>query len=221
MSVLFRKIFVGGGQHQLDAVQLVDLAGARIVIHGHDIGLREGLAELLDHAFSHHMVGEAAEGLRADNVGDIAMDQLNHLAGQKPPLAGLVAGRYERLGIIDQRVERRRGIEPLAGSQSLAERLSEALQQPHGGFAQRLSRLAKAQMVRLENAVICAVHEEVQHIRADRLGALGLQQIHDVVVGGGEEFHENLSHDADPRFLHGFIQLYFIEILDDCLYIFL
>ena len=37
------KILFGGGEHQLDTVELVDFAGARVVVHGGDIGLRVSL----------------------------------------------------------------------------------------------------------------------------------------------------------------------------------
>ena len=48
-------------------------------------------AQLLDDAFSDDMVGQAAEGLGADDIVDAAVDQFQHLTGQEPALTGLVS----------------------------------------------------------------------------------------------------------------------------------
>ena len=85
-------------QHQFDPVQLIYLAGAGIVVDGYDIGLWISLSQRLDDALAHHMVGQAAEGLCADDVGHVIVDQLHHFPGQEPPLAGLVSDGYDRLG---------------------------------------------------------------------------------------------------------------------------
>ncbi len=74
------QVFLCCGEHQLDTVQLVYLAGSRIVVDGYDIGLGIFFADLLDHAFSHNMVWKAGEGLGADNVWRIAVNQLQHLS---------------------------------------------------------------------------------------------------------------------------------------------
>ena len=44
-----------------------------------------------DHALADDVVGQAAEGLRADDVFRARMDKLEHLGGEKPALAHLVA----------------------------------------------------------------------------------------------------------------------------------
>ena len=59
------QVLLGGGQHQLDPVELVDLGSARIVVDGRYIGLGIEPADLLDDALAHDVVGEAAEGLDA------------------------------------------------------------------------------------------------------------------------------------------------------------
>ncbi len=46
-------------QHQFYPVDLVDFAGTGIVVDGNDVGFRESLAQLLDHAFSYHMIRHA------------------------------------------------------------------------------------------------------------------------------------------------------------------
>ena len=60
---------LGIGQHQLDPVFLIDPGSARIVIHTDDVGLRQTVFDLPHHSFTHHMIGQAAEGLRADDIG--------------------------------------------------------------------------------------------------------------------------------------------------------
>ena len=52
----------------------------------------------------------------------------------------------------------------------------------------------------LEVLVVEAVEQEVQKIRNYRLSALALQKLHQIVVGGGQEFHQDLAHHAYPWF---------------------
>ena len=70
------------------------------------------MADLLDDAFTNDMVGQAAEGLGADDIVDSAVDQFEHLTGQEPALAGLVSERDNILGIFCQilNVGRRREV---------------------------------------------------------------------------------------------------------------
>ena len=56
-------ILVGGGDHQLDAVQLVHLRGAWIVVDGNYIGHRVLAAQFGKHAPANHMVRQAGERL--------------------------------------------------------------------------------------------------------------------------------------------------------------
>ena len=83
-------------QHELDPVQLIDFRCARVVVDRCNIGLRISGPELLDDAFPDDVVGQAGEGLDADDVGDTALDEFQHLAGQEPSLAGLISGRGDR-----------------------------------------------------------------------------------------------------------------------------
>ena len=76
------QVLLGGSQHQFDPVELVDLGSTRIVVDGRYIGLGIEPADLLDDALAHDVVGEAAEGLDADDVGNAALYKLHHLAGQ-------------------------------------------------------------------------------------------------------------------------------------------
>ena len=88
---LFVVLHLGGGDHELDAVELIDLAGAGIVIDGDDIGLGVAASDLTEHALAHHVVGQTGEGLAAHDVGHAVLDELDHLSGEQPALPGLVA----------------------------------------------------------------------------------------------------------------------------------
>ena len=57
------------GQHQLDAVLLVDLGGAGVIVDGYDVGVGVVVLQAAHHALAHDVVGQAAEGLGADDVG--------------------------------------------------------------------------------------------------------------------------------------------------------
>ena len=113
------QILIRRRQHQLNPIELIHLTGPRIIIDGHNIGERIPLPDLLDHPFSHHMIGQAAEGLTADDIARTAFDQLDHLAGQKPPFAGLIADIDDRLRIFHQLIDTHRGMEPGAFLESL------------------------------------------------------------------------------------------------------
>ncbi len=95
----------GVGQHQLDAVLLVDLGGAGVVVDGHDIAPGVVVLELADHALAHDVVGQAAEGLGADDVGHAGVDELQHLGGEEPALAHLVAVAQVALDVAVELVE--------------------------------------------------------------------------------------------------------------------
>lgn len=75
-----RDILLCGGQHQLDAVQLIHLAGAGVIVNGNDIGLRIAPSELFYDTFSDDVVRQAAKWLGTYNIGRAALEQLQHLA---------------------------------------------------------------------------------------------------------------------------------------------
>ena len=52
---------MGRSQHKFDAVQLVDFAGAGVIIDGDDIRLLILTAQLFDDALAHDVVWQAAE----------------------------------------------------------------------------------------------------------------------------------------------------------------
>lgn len=75
------QILLGGGEHELDSVELVDFAGTGIVINCHDVGGRICLPQGLDNALTYDVVRQAAEGLGTYDVRYAFLDQLDHLTG--------------------------------------------------------------------------------------------------------------------------------------------
>ena len=72
-------VLLGHANHKLNAVELVDLGCTGVVIHRDDVALGMLAAQLLDHGLAHHVVGQAREGLRADDVGRAVVNQVEHL----------------------------------------------------------------------------------------------------------------------------------------------
>lgn len=83
------------------------------------------LLQLLDDALADNMVGQASEGLGADNIGYAGVNQLQHLTGQKPSFSGLVAKGNKFLCHIRQLPDPGRRGEVFALFQLLAGSLAE------------------------------------------------------------------------------------------------
>ena len=82
-----------------------------------------------------------------------------------------------------------------------AGRVPHLFQEPDAQIAQPGGLLAHTQLLSLEVGVVEAVEEEVQKIGNDSLCSLAFQQIHQIVVGCGQKFDEDLADDADPGLL--------------------
>ena len=91
LGILRLQILLGRSQHQFNTVQLVNFTGTWIVVYSDDIGFWIALSKFLDHTFSDNVVWHAAKWLGADDIFNTAVDQLQHLAGQKPAFASLVS----------------------------------------------------------------------------------------------------------------------------------
>lgn len=77
----FIQIFIGGRQHQLDPVELIDFTCARIIVDGDNVGVRIASAEFFDDTLSDDMVRQAGKWLCADDVRSTAVNQFEHLSG--------------------------------------------------------------------------------------------------------------------------------------------
>lgn len=68
------EVFLCRGEHKFNAVQLVYLGSAGVIVDGNNVGKWVLMAYLLDDAFAHHMVRQTAKGLCAYNVRSAGMD---------------------------------------------------------------------------------------------------------------------------------------------------
>ena len=62
------QILLGGGEHELDSVELVDFAGTGIVVDGHNVCVRILVADFLNDTLAYDMVRKACKRLCADAV---------------------------------------------------------------------------------------------------------------------------------------------------------
>ena len=142
------------------------------------------------------MVGQAAEGLRADDVAIAAADQLDHLAREEPALAHLAAVADEGLHhLLDLQI--RRGGMVAGGLAQRVERiglkhLEVTKQHLH---EQLLEGIAAVELDVLEAIVHLEEHEAHQRGHVD-LAVLRAQEQLEVVVGQRGVFGVDLAHDA-------------------------
>ena len=191
---------VRGGDHELEPVELIDLTGARVVVDADDVGLRVAAADLAEHALADDVVGQAAEGLAAHDVRRAVLDELDHLRGQQPPLARLVAQGEDLRGLVHHVGAGGLDVEgPPAGGERRPRRRLDLLQEPDGGLVPGHGIHSDAVGVGLPLGGDRTAEEEGEQPRNDGLAALGLDLIDDVIVGVGLEFDQNLSDDADAR----------------------
>ena len=74
---LLLQVLIRSRKHQLNTIELVDLRSARIVVNRHNIRLRILLADCLNNTLADNMVRQARERLDADDIVNIAVDQLD------------------------------------------------------------------------------------------------------------------------------------------------
>ena len=181
-SHFFFQILLRCGQHQFDAVELVDFAGTGIVIDCHDVGYRIAAAQLFDHAFSYDMVWKAGKWLDTYDIVCPAVDQLQHFSCEKPPFPSLVADRDNRLSIVYQIIDvgRRREMPTLFESPG-----GGTTQESKGANAKRRQSgvsLAHTEIFCFVNLIIEAVEHKVQKIGDDSFCPFRLQQLYQMVV---------------------------------------
>ena len=212
--LFFIEVFNSRRKHQLDSVQLIDFAGTGIVIHRDNVGFGEAVAQFLDDTLADNMVRQAGERLCADDVVRAAVDQLDHLAGQEPSLAALVADGYEGLRVLGQLADMRGRSEALAFCQRPAGGLAQIFQRVHSQISHECGTLRAAQVLCLVIRIEGTVGEEIQQIRHHSFRSLTLQQIYQLIIRQRQELNENLTDDADSRLLHILMDRKGIELVD-------
>ena len=159
------------------------------------------MTQLFDNTLTYDVVWQAGKRLTAYDVVDARVDQLYHLAGQEPSLAGLVAVGYDRFCIFCCLIDACRRCKVLAFFQCFVGGSTEFFQRPDTQIGFGCGRFLHAQFLCFEIVVIEAVEEEVQQIRNNSLCTFGFQKISQIVVCHRHEFYKNLAYDTYLRFL--------------------
>ena len=118
---------MGCGHHQFDPVQLVYVAGARIVIDGGDVSQGAVFAQRFLHPLPGHVVGKAGEGLETGDVLHPAVDEFDHFAGKQPSFSALISQRDHLPGLGRQLLDVQWPVKPLAAVQGLPRGLAKPL----------------------------------------------------------------------------------------------
>ena len=194
-------VLVRGGDHQLDAVELVHLGGTRVVVDRDDVGLRVLSAQLGEHAASHHVVRQAGERLRTDDVRRPVLDQFDHLADQQPAFTGLGAQRDHPLRLGGQLGDGLGHVElAVRRGQRLAHRTLVLLDQPDAELLAGPPEVgAQTEVLPLVVGGVHALQEERSQAGQHGLAALLLDHPHCVVVGIRLELDQNLADHPDSR----------------------
>ena len=93
-------ILLGNRNHKFDAVELVDLGCAGVIVNGHDVALGVHLSQALDNGLTDHMVRQARKGLCAYDIGRAGIDKIAHLGREQPTLAHGIAEGENLLGLL-------------------------------------------------------------------------------------------------------------------------
>ena len=159
------------------------------------------------------MVGQAAEGLGADDVVGAGVNQLQHLRGEQPALAHLAALAQIALDQLPELGEVAGGAE--AGLFQRSDHVVLALfDVVHKEFADFLFGEAAAVDVHIHDPVVDFKDHKVRQAGHHRLCALRQQEILQVVVAQRGELHIDLAHHADADFLL-VVDGNSFEVLDD------
>ena len=176
-------------------------------------------ADFLDHALSDDVVRQAAEGLCADDIRNAALDQLEHLAGQEPALAGLVSERCEILREIRQMLYAGVRMEALRLFQRAVHGSAEPVNDSDHEIAAPRHLFIHAEVLRAEVVIIQRIVKEIEEVKHRGFRAFTLQQVDEIVIRKRREFDKDLTDDADFRFLHIFVDRQLVEFSDDLAYI--
>ena len=207
-------VLLGHADHQLDAIKLVDLRGARVVIHRHDVALGMLTAQLLDHRLAHHMVGQARKRLRTDDIGRTVVNKVEHLGRKQPTLAHVVAQRQHLRSLIRHSTDGLGSLKAIGLLQQILHRLAHPVHHANERIHARARNGRASQLVLLQIGIAHGVQEEVEQARHHGLAALVLDNLNHVVVCRGMELDENLAHHAYARLGPLALKRHGIERLD-------
>ena len=171
------------GEHQLDAVELVHFARAGVIVDSDNVCAGIGRAQRLDDALADDMIRQARKGLNAHDVRRAGGDELCHFSCEEPTLTVLIADREEGLGKLGDMTDGHGRSKALAGFERLNGRPAHALKCRNAELGAGRSSPPLSKVGVLEVLLIDRGGKEIEKIGNDRLCALALQKVDDVVVG--------------------------------------
>ena len=145
------------------------------------------------------MVGQAREGLRADDVGRTVIDQVEHLGREQPALAHVVAHRKHRAGLVGHGADALGRLKAARLFEHLLHRRAHPVHELNKRLHARACSGRASQLVLLQLGVAHGVQEEVEQARHYGLAALALDDIDHVVVGRRVELDQDLANHAHAR----------------------
>ena len=169
------------GEHQLNAVLLIDLGGTGVVIKWQNIRLLGNLLNLVNHAAACDMVGQAAKGLRTNDIGVAAVHQLQHLRRKQPALTHVIAIADNALDhglsfFISRRSAKWCRVE------RTVQNAFQMLKIPHSTLVSTVFKKAAAVQLIVRQLRIHAVHHKVKHAGQHVFTVLLLQEFFQIII---------------------------------------
>ena len=175
-------IFPCGGEHEFYSVLLIDARCRRVVVDGHDVLVFKQLLQGTHRALARDVVGQAAEGLRADDVLRSRLGERRHLGGDEPALPHLHPLVHDEICALPQMFEVVHGLEAAVLLRE-ADELSLLCEQPAiGKRKERRRRAPSAVELGVVQIIDDAVQDEVHERRHDGLAPFGKQEIFEVRI---------------------------------------
>ena len=165
-------IFPRGGEHEFDAVFLIDLGGGGVVVDGDDVLVLVHALQGADGALAGDVVGQAAEGLGADDVVGARFGERRHFGGDQPAfthLHPLVDDFIRTAAQVLEVVQRLEAVLLRQADDDLLHMVQVLICQRKQGRGER----ALVVQLGVVDVVDGAVHDEVHQRRHHRLAPFG------------------------------------------------
>ena len=146
------------------------------------------------------MIRQARKRLDADDIVNVAVDQLHHLACQEPSLTCLVTAGNNRRSILRQIPYISRRIKVFALLELCNCRAPQPVDQLNARISEHRRALLESKVLYLEIRIVEAIAEEIDQIRHNRLGAFAFEKLRQMVIGRRKELNQNLADNTDTRF---------------------
>ena len=133
------------------------------------------------------MIRQARKRLDADDIVNVAVDQLHHLTCQEPSLTCLVTAGNNRRSILRQIPYISRRIKVFALLELCNCRAPQPVDQLNARISEHRRALLESKVLYLEIRIVEAIAEEIDQIRHNRLGAFAFEKLRQMVIGRRKE----------------------------------